>query len=357
MYQIKIQIINYALPLSQSWLSSKGSYHTRYGWLVLLTDEAGITGFGDCCPMPEAGTETLAQSENCLRGLLQKPNHRSDQGLEQYCKPYSTSHPAVCCAISTARLDLQARQQQLPLRQLLNKQSCHAFSLNAAAGTLINVNQPRLQLLQRQGFQVIKLKVGVTDPADELAQLHQLANHLDSTTLLRLDANQAWNLRQASYFIDGIQGLPVESLEEPLQTPTLSGLEKLQQRSSIALAADESMLSIGIQALIQSSIRRLVLKPMALGGLQPAMAIAKQAQQAGMDCVVTSVLESAAGICADCQLAAAMEPLFPGLAQGLDTSRWLTQNTGEPPVVNHGRIKLPISAGSGFHPHAQYSRA
>ena len=79
--------------------------------------------------------------------------------------------------------------------------------------------------------------------------------------------------------------------------------------------------------------------------------LAEQARQAGMDCVVTSVLESAAGIWAASQLAAAIDPWFPGLAHGLATSPWLDQNTGEPPVIIDGKIVLPTTAGSGFQPY------
>lgn len=354
MYQIQLQIDAYSLPLIQPWKSSQGSCHARTGWLVTLTDEAGITGYGDCCPLPEAGTETHTQARDCLHRLAQRPANELYRELEQH----QVSHPAACCGISTALLDMQARQHQVPLAQLLNKNASREISLNAAAGALININSAKLQQLQQRGFQVIKLKVGIAEPADELAQLYRLSEQLNPTTLLRLDANQAWNSQQAAYFIDGIQGLPVESLEEPLQTPNLAELEKLQSCSAIPLAIDESLNSIGPQTLIKASvIRRLVLKPMVLGGLKPAMTIAEQAQQAGMNCVVTSTLESAAGIWATSQLTAAIDPLFPGLAHGLATSHWLSQNTGEPPVIIDGKIALPTTAGSGFHPYEHYSNA
>jgi o-succinylbenzoate synthase len=350
---IQPQIDAYSLPLTEPWQSSRGHLHTRKGWLVMLTDEAGITGYGDCCPMPEAGTETHAQSGDCLHGLAQQPINEFYRELEQH----GANHPAACCAMSTALLDLQARQQLLSLGQLLNENASQKFNLNAAAGTLMHINVARLQQLQQEGFQVIKLKVGIANPADELVKLHHLSKQLNPSALLRLDANQAWNPRQAAYFIDGIQGLPVESLEEPLRAPTLADLEKLQSGTSIPLAMDESIPYIGAKVLIQSGvIHRLVLKPMVLGGLQPAKEIAEQAQQADMDCIVTSILESAAGIWATSQLAAAIEPMFPGLAHGLATSQLLSRNTGDPPVIIGGKMLLPITTGSGFHPYAHQSR-
>ncbi len=349
---IQLQIDAYSLPLAQPWQSSRGSCLVRKGWLVKATGRGRITGYGDCCPMPEAGTETHAQAGSVLlKSVQQQPTGKFLQELEQQ----RTSHPAACHGISTALLDLQARQQHLSLGQLLNRDASQEFSLNAAAGALMNVNGARLQQLQQDGFQVIKLKLGTAEPAAELAQLHILSEQLNPSTRLRLDANQAWNSQQATYFIDGLEGLPVESLEEPLRVPTLADLEKLQRRTSIPLALDESIRSAGTKVLIQSGIiRRLVLKPMVLGGLQPTMDIAEQARQAGMDCVVTSVLESAAGIWAASQLAAAIDPWFPGLAHGLATSPWLDQNTGEPPVIIDGKIVLPITAGSGFRPHEHH---
>ncbi len=346
MSEIQLQTDAYSLPLTQPWQSSKGSCLARTGWLVTVTDDAGIRGYGDCCPMPEAGTETHAQAWHFLHKSVQRqPTGKFIQELEQH----QASQPAACCGISTALLDLQARQQQLPLGQLLNNDASQEFSLNAAAGALMNTNGGRLQQLQQEGFQVIKLKLGTAEPAAELAQLYILLEQMNPSTRLRLDANQAWNSQQAAYFIDGLQGLPVESLEEPLRVPALADLEKLQRRTSIPLAMDESIPGTGAKVLIQSGIiRRLVLKPMVLGGLQSAMDIAEQARQAGMDCVVTSVLESAAGIWAASQLAAAIDPWFPGLSHGLATSPWLKQNTGEPPVIIDGKIVLPMTAGSGF---------
>lgn len=351
MCEIQLKIDAYILPMSRPWRSSQGSYQARKGWLVKLTDKAGITGYGDCCPLPEAGTETHAQASNLLRRLEQQ--QATDEFAAQQVQHHA-SHPAVCCGLSTALLDLQARQQQLSLGQLLNNKPSREINLNAAAGTLMNVNRAKLQQLQQNGFQVIKLKVGIAAPADELAQLHHLAQTLSPSTLLRLDANQAWNPQQAAYFIDGIQGLPVESLEEPSQIPSLTDLEKLQHSSRIPLAMDESIPHIGAKVLVQSGIiHRLVLKPMVLGGLQPTMDIARQARQSGMDCIITSILESAAGIWADSQLAAAIDPWFPGLAHGLATSSWLSRDTGQPPVIIDGKIKLSTAAGSGFHPYAQ----
>ncbi|MGB5833742.1 MAG: o-succinylbenzoate synthase, partial [Thiohalocapsa sp.] len=63
--------------------------------------------------------------------------------------------------------------------------------------------------------------------------------------------------------------------------------------------------------------------------------------------VLTSLVESAAGLWASVQLAAATgSPLTHGLATG----DWLARDLGLAPVPRAGRILLPDVAGSGFEP-------
>jgi L-alanine-DL-glutamate epimerase-like enolase superfamily enzyme len=87
------------------------------------------------------------------------------------------------------------------------------------------------------------------------------------------------------------------------------------------------------------------------GGLGEALALAQSLEAAGVQTVVTTTLESAAGTWACAHLAAALNN---GLAHGLGTSDWFARNTGAPPPVSHARIELSGRAGLGFVP---YDRA
>ena len=61
-----IGIRPYALPLRQPWTSAHGTRTERRGWL-LQVQAAGVRGYGDCAPLPEAGTEAEAVAEVALR--------------------------------------------------------------------------------------------------------------------------------------------------------------------------------------------------------------------------------------------------------------------------------------------------
>jgi L-alanine-DL-glutamate epimerase-like enolase superfamily enzyme len=96
-------------------------------------------------------------------------------------------------------------------------------------------------------------------------------------------------------------------------------------------------------------VRRLVLKPGVLGGPLATRRLAQAAAAAGIEVVLTSLVESAAGLWPAVQLAATLPA---PVAHGLATSAWLAGDLGAPPEVRLGAIALPSGAGSGFHPAA-----
>ena len=121
------------------------------------------------------------------------------------------------------------------------------------------------------------------------------------------------------------------------------------------LAADESLSVLDPYQLIAArAVRRLVLKPALLGGPGKTLEIARKAAAHDLDLVVTTALDSAAGVWAAAQLAAAVDAIRPGMHHGLDTSRWLQSDTGTPPLVKQGRMVLNEQPGTGFTPYEQY---
>jgi len=166
---------------------------------------------------------------------------------------------------------------------------------------------------------------------------------------LCLDANGAWDADQAEMMIALLNRLPVESLEEPLRRSDDALLAALQAGARFPLALDESLVQRRPLTAGRLPVRRLVLKPGVIGGLRPTLALARQAQAAGREVVLTSLIESAAGLWASAQLAAAIEavPAAP-LAHGLATAHWLARDLGRPPLVRTGRLRLSAIPGSGF---------
>lgn len=327
-------LVPYRLPLLRPWVSARGGFAVREGWLVRLETDAGLTGYGDCAPLPQAGTETLECAAARLAAMAAELAGMAPQAALDSLDAGAADAPAARCGLETALLDVLAQQAGLPLARWLNPLSSSSVKINAVIGALDREAVARALAAAEAGHAVLKLKVGVFPPKAELARLRDLAASLPVGAALRLDANRAWSEAEAGAFLGRLAGLPVESVEDPLADPGLEGLQRLQAGVPFPLAVDESLLALGVDALLaRRPVRRIVLKPMVLGGLRPALALAHRAREAGMECVVTTTVDSAVGVRAALHLAAAVAN---GLAHGLATSAWLARDVGSPPPPEPG---------------------
>jgi len=345
-----VELHHYRLPLRAEWATSAGGLAMRVGWLLRLTSNDGRCGYGDCAPLPASGTETPEAAEAALRAYARELIGRpAAEALTALDDPAGCRTPAARCAVETALLDLLSQATNLPLADYLHGAACpREITVNAALGGLMQGRAEDLRAAAAAGFGVFKFKVGIAPLAEEIARLRHVATQLPPGLLLRLDANRAWDEAQAVGFLSACAGLPIDMIEEPLADPQPDTLRRLQARCPFALALDESLASCAPEVLITAPpVRRLVLKPPCIGGLLPALALARRTTAAGLECVVTSSVDSACGVLAAAHLAAG---LGNGLAHGLATASWLAEDTGTAPSITAGRLSLPATPGLGFVP-------
>lgn len=347
----------YALPLTARWRSAAGGLRERRGLLFRLTDTAGHAGWGECAPLPSHGGETPAAAQRALACWARTlPGQETGAALEALgADEGSFRTPAARCAVECALLDLIARQAGQSLVHCLRRCDCApSVRVNALAGSVPDVDAAALRPLLDAGFDVIKLKAGLAPPADEAARVNALARLLPPAARLRLDANRAWSAAGAAAFFAALDSAAlsvIEAVEEPLADPEPAALAALQASLPCALALDESWPAFAPEALFgEPPVRRLVIKPAIAGGLLPALALAQRAAAAGLDCVVSTGLDSACGRLAATHLAAV---LGNGLAHGLATGAWLARDTGATPPLAGGRAALPHGPGLGFSPDPQ----
>lgn len=333
---LSYRILPYDLPLATPWVTAQGATRGRAGWLLALSSDDGLTGWGDC-PASVPGHGHLDGSLAGLDSLARAQIGRSPaDALASVEKVAGSPAAALDCALH----DLIARERGLPLAASLAE--------GAAGRVAVNSVSPLGKLGEVPAFSVIKVKVGIRPWAEEAAALRRAKLPLGVS--LRLDANRAWSLQDARAMLDALDGLAVESLEEPLAKPNLKDLATLQAGTPIDLAVDESLADFRFDALLAARpVRRLVVKLGALGGLGPTLAAIERARAAGMRAVVTSRVESAVGVAGALHLAAALAPgEGSALAHGLATSDWLRADICRPVPVVDGMMAVPARPGLGL---------
>ncbi|TAN71996.1 MAG: o-succinylbenzoate synthase [Magnetospirillum sp.] len=338
-----VRLRPYTLPLRRPWVAASATITVRRGMLVRLEAIDGTVGWGDCAPLPSSGDtghRRVFEALSTVAGRL--PGQPVDE------IPAGLAPPEVGWAVETAIMDLRARRRGVGLARLLAEAAVPAVAVNAALGPLDAGCVGRATAALARGFDLGKIKVGLAPVAEELQALRRLNRHLGGRMRLRLDANRAWENDDARSFLAGLAGLPVDGIEEPLADPTLDSLARLQDTVAFAVAIDESLARLGLDAVIDAgAVRRLVVKPARLGGLGRTLDLAARARDAGLELVLTSVVDSAIGLTAAAQLAAAL-PL--PAAHGLATSDWLAEDVCLPPVVASGWLRLPDGPGLGRSP-------
>jgi o-succinylbenzoate synthase len=340
----------FALPLQRPWRFGDHHITERRGCLVALRDGSGRTGWGEAAPFPQLGTESVSRSRQWLQELLPELPGRTPAKVLASLPAPETAPPAARCGLECALLDLEAQRQGLPLARLLHPEAAHRVRVHAALGALEEVAPEDLSRAAADGFRCAKIKLaggGIPDTGP----LERLVRGLPEGLSLRLDANRGWDATTARSVLSRLDPSRVDLVEEPLRDGGSDRWGELQRATQIALALDESLDYANLASVLQSgAARRLILKPMRLGGLLPCLRTARLASRAGVCCLVTTSLDGALGTVAAAHLAAALDAATTPQVHGLATSALLARDLARPPRVERGWIHLPTGPGVGLPP-------
>lgn len=202
----------------------------------------------------------------------------------------------------------------------------------------VNVTVPAVDpetaagLVRRGGCGTAKVKVAEPGQrlADDEARVEAVRDALGPGGFLRIDANGAWSVEEASVAIRRIDRVAggLEYVEQPCATPEEMAL--VRRRVDVLIAADESIRRAEdpyrVRELRAADIAILKVQP--LGGVRACLRIA---EEIGLPVVVSSALETSVGIAAGLALAAAL-PELPH-ACGLGTVQLLTDDLVTEPLV------------------------
>lgn len=315
----------FRLPMRHRFEAAHGALEDRTGVLLELHDAAGALGLGEASPMPSLGggsvEEVLALLRSHARGLL----GGGDTMLFDALPVETPGLAALRCAIDVALLDLEGRRAGVPVAALLSDTPADRLLVNAIVG---GGAPDEVVAYAREavaaGYEVLKLKVGVGELERDVAIVAAVREACPHVTL-RLDANGAWDERTAAEAVRRVGALGVELIEQPVPATEVEALARLRSLAPMRLAADEAL----TQAVDRERVLKLhaadvlVLKPMLLGGIRPALALARRAAESGIGSFVTTTFDSSIGTAASLHLAAALPW---DAAQGLGTGEHLADD-------------------------------
>ena len=274
----KISAYQVDLPLKEgrySW-SNDNFVEVFDTTVVAVETDAGITGYGECCPLGPAYLPAYAAGVRAgiqeigpaLLGLdprqLDLLNARMDAALR--------GHPYVKAPLDVACWDILGKATGLPVAALLGGLWQESVALYRA----ISQESPeamaaKVATYRGEGYRKFQLKVG-GEADEDIERIRACRRTLEPGDILVADANTGWSLHEAMRVV-----LAVRDLDVYIEQPCLSYRECLSIRRQTALpfVLDEVIdgLEMLLRGLADQAMDVINLKISKVGGLTRARQI------------------------------------------------------------------------------------
>ncbi|MDA9440346.1 hypothetical protein XH98_14695 [Bradyrhizobium sp. CCBAU 51745] len=284
--QIRVRL--FSVPLIRPW-----GPEVRQNYLITceIRDSAGRSGTGFTWT-PQIGAHAIAALllRDCcpiIRGWDAHPAAVWD-------KLWRSLHEAggagvttlAMAAIDTALWDLTLRAHGETLVSRLGQRR----SLVGKYGSGINYDDDHDALREQarrwvgRGYDAVKIKVGHPSLEDDIRRCEIVRNEIGPHRQLMIDANQRWNIDQATRALDALSRFGLHWVEEPILADDVEGYALLKRRTGATIAAGENhrtvyefrrLIQLGACDVVQPNVSRV-------GGLTPFLRIAAVAAASGV---------------------------------------------------------------------------
>ncbi|MEP7207442.1 MAG: mandelate racemase/muconate lactonizing enzyme family protein [Casimicrobiaceae bacterium] len=340
----------YRLPLKEHFMSAK--YLITHQELVLTTIETdtGITGTGWCTTVGVGGLAIKSLVDAYLAQLLVGEDPRHTERLWEmlwadchFAGPGGLTTLAIA-TIDTALWDIKAKSVGEPLHRLLGGGRTEvpvyasAVNLHLSKDALLAQVEDHLS----QGYSAFKLKIGRSDPDEDLDRCRAVRKMIGNKRALMLDVNQKWRAAEAVQRCRAFADINPGWIEEPILSDDVAGHAHVRAHGLIPVAVGEQLCNrfefwnyVREQAadILQPNVWKV-------GGITEWMKIAALAQSANLQIAPHNALELSQHLVAATTNGFMVEKIFGSDLFDLGA-------TQTPIEVRAGRITLTDRPGHG----------
>lgn len=262
--------------------------------LVAAYDEGGLAGWGESCPRPYVTGETVEGARDCLRddilprllGMEFESLDAVSAGALAVLDTLRRDQQAAFCAAELALLDLAGRRFDVSAGEVVGAVTREQVQYTGviAANSIPGVTK-YATMLKQYGVAHAKVKTGA-DLDTNLSLLSAAREVLGDSVELRIDANCAWDAKEAIRQLEIMEPFRLAGVEQPLPADDLVGMKEVTAAGIVPIVADESVASV-------DDARRLVdmaacnifnIRVSKMGGLSNAARIHRIAREGGLEC-------------------------------------------------------------------------
>ncbi len=304
-----IQTGTLSLPLARPFKTALRTVERLEDVAVRILTDTGEVGYGEAPPTAVITGDTAGSITCAVRDFIRPALLGLDvedlEGIQRRLHTCILHNTSAKAAVDMAVYDLWAKRWNAPLWKLLGgARSSFETDVTISVNPIDQMVADSLDAV-RQGFSILKLKVGKEGAAD-VERIAAIRRAVGPKVRLRVDANQGWTPRQAVRIIAALedQDLNIDLVEQPVPAGNLEGLRYVTQRVQTAILADEAVFSPAdaVKIITTGAADLINIKLMKTGGIWQALKLCGIAQSYGVSCMAGCMLESKLAVTAAAHL-------------------------------------------------------
>jgi len=321
------------LHLRHTFRIARGASDQRHNLLVEL-EAGGFVGLGEAAPIlrynedrasAAAALEAMAPRLGDLRRFASAARAAAVAGQR-----------SAEAAVDMALHDLAGKRLGVPLYELLGLDPTRLPSTSFTIGMDTPESVAR-KVREAAEYPILKIKLGSPDDREMLTAVRDAAPHC----ILRVDANEGWDLQGAEQRLEFLARLGVEFVEQPLPAACIEETRALRRRSPLPFVADESVQTAEDIPRLAGAFDGINIKLMKCGGLGEALRMIAVARAHGMQVMLGCMIETSLAITAAAQIASLVD------TTDLDGHLLIADDPFVGMTVEQGRLRLPDGPGLG----------
>ena len=333
---IKANYKKYILNFKNPSGTSRGILRTKETWFIILT-ENGKIGVGETGLFRGLSIDDISNYEDKLIWVC----NNIDLGLENLLKALY-EFPSIQFGLEQAFLSLNSEDkfELFPSQFTRGEKSIPINGLVWMGEKDFMKNQIKEKL--SIGFSCIKMKIGAIDFDTEIELLKSIRKEFSPNEIeLRVDANGAFNPKDALEKLKILSELEIHSIEQPIKQGQVNDMSELCAKTPLPIALDEELIGVFSSEEKKKLLKTIkpqyiILKPSLIGGFAGSKEWINLADQTNCGWWITSALESNIGLNAIAQFT---DTLQSDLPQGLGTGGLFTNNFDSPLEVKNGTLQ------------------
>jgi muconate cycloisomerase len=333
------------IPMSSGVVGSTGNV------LVKLVSDEGVVGWGEGVEAPaltgHRQRDIVADLE-AFRPMVLESDPGRVVALWSRLRDARPSASTALGAIDIALHDMLGKTNDVPVNALIGgpvRDRVPALTLVGSGDAATDAD--KLAARREQGYTWFKIKLAMASFDVEWETLATAIDIAGDDGVVCGDANEGWSEEEALRFLAGLEGMAVRFVEQPVPRDDAGGLNRIAERSPVAICADESAGSLAaVMGFAGTAVGGVSLKLIKHGGITGVMRGASICAVGDLGVnLAGKVIESSISAAANLHCASAMERIDYGCSPA---NQGVVLDVSESPLlVEDGEFAVPSGPGLG----------